>query len=480
MSKKINIILVVLGILVLFCFLYRTYAINSLGSVSNDDYVFSLTGDTSLEIPAGSKKTIYYRIKNNNNGTVQYGVGYSNNSNVIVKVYSDSDNPSTGTLAKSESKFIKLYIENTSTTSTNLSLMSVLGYENGGDLVVPTGYTLVSSTYYVPVNLATHITNLYTSSSKTTTEVNSITYNLASSVGLMNDRLGSSSVNADSGNIRYYGASPNNYIYFNCSDYSNQSSTTCELWRIIGVFNGKVKIMRNESIGGYSWDNKDTTTGAETDYGKNDWSDARLMRLLNSGYESESVGGSLYWNAGSGSCYSDKNNATTTCDFTSTGLKNNTTRNLISESTYSLLGHDDFEVYTDVMYNKERITGSVYTGRSTSWTGKVALPYESDYGYAADLSKCNQTLYNYYNSTCTSNNWMKKVITNNDSNLGWLLTLYSGNSYGVWLVGANSFEGLCYHAYNAWAVAPVLYLNAEQEVRKGNTGSSNDPYKLIV
>ena len=43
------------------------------------------------------------------------------------------------------------------------------------------------------------------------------------------------------GDIRYYGAAPNNYIYFNCSDYSNQSSSTCETWRIIGVFDGKVK-----------------------------------------------------------------------------------------------------------------------------------------------------------------------------------------------------------------------------------------------
>ena len=29
-------------------------------------------------------------------------------------------------------------------------------------------------------------------------------------------------------NIRYIGANPNNYVYFNCSDYSNQSDSTCE------------------------------------------------------------------------------------------------------------------------------------------------------------------------------------------------------------------------------------------------------------
>ena len=28
-------------------------------------------------------------------------------------------------------------------------------------------------------------------------------------------------------NVRYIGANPNNYVYFNCSDYSNQSDNTC-------------------------------------------------------------------------------------------------------------------------------------------------------------------------------------------------------------------------------------------------------------
>ena len=67
------------------------------------------------------------------------------------------------------------------------------------------------------------------------------------------------------GNVRYYGENPNNYIYFNCNTYPN---TDCEKWRIVGVFNGKVKIMRDMPIGKYSWDNKGTTSGAETSDGK--------------------------------------------------------------------------------------------------------------------------------------------------------------------------------------------------------------------
>ena len=98
------------------------------------------------------------------------------------------------------------------------------------------------------------ITELYMNAEKETIQNNSIDYHIAPSVKLMNDRLGGTTTNLDGGNIRYYGASPNNYVYFNCSDYSNQSSSTCETWRIIGVFNGKVKLIRGSQIGKYSWD----------------------------------------------------------------------------------------------------------------------------------------------------------------------------------------------------------------------------------
>lgn len=307
--------------------------------------------------------------------------------------------------------------------------------------------------------------NKYTPNTKVIN--NGITYNYDTTNSLMQD-VG--------GNLRYYGASPNNYIYFNCSDYSNQSSSTCETWRIIGVFNGKLKLIRGSQIGTYSWDNKNTSTGAESASGKNDWTDARLMKLLNPSYESETTGGSLYYNSKSGNCYSGKNNATTTCDFTSTGIKNAETRSMILDNTYLLLGWDDSSVYSNQMYEYERSTGSVYTGRPTSWIGKIALAYPSDYGYAADLGKCTQTLTNYDNSTCTSNNWMKTIIA---PNYGWLLTPNSGNSYYAWYVNSSSFVYHNFGVYNALGVTPVLYLNPEIAVKAG-TGSSSAPYQLSV
>ena len=329
------------------------------------------------------------------------------------------------------------------------------------------------------------IISLYTSAAKVTATNNSITYNTAPSVSLMNDRLGGTTTDLDGGNIRYYGANPNNYIYFNCSDYSNQTSSTCETWRIIGVFDGKLKLIRGSQIGKYSWDNKNTSTGAENDAGKNDWTTARLMKLLNpSNYykvdsNDNNLGQSLYYNSASGKCYSGQNNATVDCDFTSTGIKNAETRNMIAETTYNLGGWNSNSVYSNQIYEYERGT-TVYSGRPTTWKGKIALAYPSDYGYAADLNQCkDKTLYDYDNRTCTSNNWMKAIITNNGSNTGWLLTPNSGNSYYAWYVDSVGYVSNYSIAYSAFGAVPVLSLSSELGIESGaGDGSSSKPYKL--
>ena len=352
-----------------------------------------------------------------------------------------------------------IYIDGNMENNTNMMNKSLVGKL---DVVASKGaYTM-----------ANYITNLYTNASKTKAQNNGIEYNYASSVSLMNDRLGSSSTDINGGNIRYYGASPNNYIYFNCSDYNNQSDTTCEKWRIIGVFGNQVKIMRNEQIGKYSWN---TNT--------NEWPEAKLMKLLNPGYDSETSGGSLYYNSKSGKCYTSYS-STKSCDFTSTGIKNDETRNKIAEVTWNLGGWNNAKIFSNEIYGYER-GDTVYSGRSTTWPGRVALPYPSDYGYATDFNKCTQNLYNYDSSTnsygCKNNDWMYPIITNSSSNNGWLLTPYSGHASHAWSVysSGNVYLGNCsgYCVSGAYGVAPTLYLNAG-EYFGGGDGSSASPYQL--
>ena len=481
-SVTLSVVTISLGIVKL----YQTYALsNYIGTVTDTGIDVYINDDSYASIPANGSSNVYYMLTNTNPGTVKYGVAYQTTSGVTVKVYDTSEDPATGTIEENDKKYIKLHLENKNSTNKTIELSTVLGYENGGDLVVPSGVTLVTDTYTPPPTAAEYITKLYTTASKTTVKNNSITYNTAPSVSLMNDRLGGTTTDLDGGNIRYYGANPNNYIYFNCSDYSNQTSSTCEVWRIIGVFDGKLKLIKSESIGAYSWDNKDTSTGAESDTGKNDWTTARLMKLLNpSDYyvvdsNDNELGQSLYWNSASGKCYSGFQNAIVDCDFTSTGIKNDTTRNMIADVIWNLGGSDTNKVYLNQMYEYERGT-TVYTGRPTIWTGKIALAYLSDYGYAVDLNECkDKALYDYDSIPCESYNWIKAIL--GTSGFEWLLAVTYNDATGVGFVRSSGVPYNNGPAAGEQKVVPVLYLSSELGIESGaGDGSSSNPYKLSI
>ena len=466
-NKKILIIIISLIVLIGIYLLYNTYALTTKITNNGNYYTINLTDSNIVSLAANEEKTVIYQINNTNNGTVSYGVAY-NNSNIEVKVYSDSKDKVTGTIGANDNKYVKLHLKNKTSSNTTVEITAVMGYENGGDLIVPSDSTLVTGTY--TNSFSSYIVKLYNNSTKTAITNNNIIYQYDTTHNLMQDIAG---------NIRYYGASPKNYIYFNCDSYP---STNCELWRIIGVFDGKIKLMRNEIIGSYSWDT--SASSVNSGYGVNEWSQADLMKLLNPGHESESVGGSLYYNSKSGTCYSGQNNATTSCNFTNTGIKNDTTRNMIAETTYNTGGWNTSNIYSNVMYEKERETAVGDSSadkitRTTTWTGKIAVPYPSDYGYATDLSKCSQKLYGYDNNTdsyaCRSNDWMYQIL--GTSNNGWFLTPKSGVPYNSWAVTSNSYVMPNSNCYNEFGVAPVLYLNPNQNVVGGN-GSQNNPYQL--
>ena len=430
-----------------------------------------------VTVPAGETKATNLHVTNSTNSNLNYVMWYIDEGLDIElgSKRTDSGTYQTTIDAGEEHKY-EVSIRNNSSSSVTV----VIGVSSGtGSVTLSSDMKMVpQSELKLKPTLASVITNLYNNSTKTAVPNNSITYQYDTTNNLMKDTAG---------NIRYYGASPNNYVYFNCDSYP---STNCELWRIIGVFDGKIKLIRNKTINLYSWDNKNKSTGAETAYGKNDWTTARLMKLLNpSTYYTTDAndngkGQSLYWNATSGACYSGQNNATISCNFTSTGIKD-TTRNMIAETTWNLGGWDTSEIFSNEMYEKERGTTTVSNPsdgitRATTWTGKIALPYPSDYGYATDLSKCSQTLFNYNSGTdsyaCRSNDWMYSIITNSGINDGWLLTPYSGYAYMAFGVDSTG-DVNGYGVYTAFMVAPVLYLGSDQDIVSGD-GSQSNPYQL--
>lgn len=421
---------------------------------SNDDTME--TFEVKVSPSATVTKTI--NISSGTVSNVNYSVWYINDiSNIDIGVSSTSYTTA-GTISNANTTVTtKISIRNNSSTTKTVTLGVALSKNS---IVLASNMSLVpQKTLSNP--LATHITNLYNNSTKTNVTNNGIKYQYDITNGLMKD--------AD-GNIRYSGLGDRNYVLFNCNTYPN---TSCETWRIIGVFDGKVKLIRNESIGTYPWDNKDTTTGAEADYGSNDWTTARLMKLLNPGYTKESVNNSLYYNSKGGQCYAGANNAETPCDFTYTGIKNDTTRNMIADAKWSLLGWLDegVNVYADQSYKLENTSGTVYTGNKTSWTGKIALPYPSDYAYSAYLGKCTSTLGEY--SNCSS--WMKTMF---NSKTIALLTPIVSSSFVFHVAGGCLDLGEPYAALDS-EIFPTLYLNANVSIKTGS-GTLNSPYQLSV
>ena len=324
-------------------------------------------------------------------------------------------------------------------------------------------------------------------------------------------------------NIRYIGANPNNYVYFNCSDYNNQSDSTCEKWRIIGVFKNVtksdgtkedlVKIIKDDRLNNTTirWDYKQTGVGTSTTTsGSNDWTDSQLMMMLNptdylkSGYTIEnnivkdSNGQAIYQNMGSYyngtsgcqpvSITSGSSFSCTSIDFTSTGLKNDLTRNAIESVVWNLGGTASYTSASNGLashfYGYERGT-TVYSGHATTWTGKIGLMYPSDYGYATsggsttDRATClAKEMYNWDGSDvsdCKTNDYLYK-----SSYYQWTLAPGSSRAYDVFLVGAEGYVRN-YRARNAaGSVRPAVFLKSNISITDVGIGTAESPFQLKV
>ena len=256
-------------------------------------------------------------------------------------------------------------------------------------------------------------------------------------------------------NIRYIGANPDNYVYFNCSDYNNQSDSTCEKWRIIGLFNNitksdgskenLIKIIRDDSLGDIVWDINEI----------NDWTTATLQQNLNDG------------------------------DYYNTTLKNDNTRNAIENVVWNLGGTASYNSSSNGLashwYGYERGT-TVYSGRPTTWTGKIGLMYPSDYGYAtsggqtSDRATClAKELYRWSSSSlsdCKNNDYLFK------SSSQWTLAPHSSETYLAFVVNWRGSVD-CDSPHYDRVVRPALFLKSSISI-SGGTGSSTESYQLKV
>ena len=274
-------------------------------------------------------------------------------------------------------------------------------------------------------------------------------------------------------NLRYVGASPRNYLKFNGDD---------EIWRIIGVFNNittidehgnektesLVKIVRNDSLGDYSWDSSESTINRGQ--GINEWSQADLMTELNTDYINPSpTSETTLW-------YNGKNNAKNGSYDYSKNIKSSWV-DKVANVRWNLGGATYGKSALNT-YNQERGTAHINnpsdgTTRTNTWDGKIALMYPSDYGYASIDTTCRNSMGSSTNNVfnCKNENWLFNSATQ------WTLSPDSGYANFVFRVGSNGSVLDISASFN-YSVRPALFLKSDVVIAGGTGESIENAYTL--
>lgn len=250
---------------------------------------------------------------------------------------------------------------------------------------------------------------------------------------------------ASDNSYRYTGGKVNNYVCFGSSE------KTCpegNLYRIIGIFGGNVKLIKADAITeeemGYESSFKER---ADKDYYKgtqsriatyhwggekntNVWSDSTLNKDMLNGKFLESLG--------------DWQEKIATVSYRVTGG----------------LPQDITKVNMAKLYNNE-------VRNSGSYSSKIGLMYLSDYGFASSEDNWSKTLIEYNIAENRDNNWMHLGASE------WTITRRSNalDIYAINTDGGADADG----STSDYAVRPVFYLTNSTKLVSGN-GTNTDPF----
>ena len=266
----------------------------------------------------------------------------------------------------------------------------------------------------IVTTLASYITNLYTG----TQGENGIYYHDASLTNGANDN-----------SYRFAGASEsvNNFV---CFGTNTTPCPTDNLYRIIGVFGDKVKLIKSTSVGNMKWNAEDNNT----------WSTSSLNTYLNN-------------------------------EFINTFEE--TTKGNIAETTWKVGGNTDANIKKQpakTAYQNEVVQpnpGTTSNGE-TEDNKKIGLMYASDYGFAAAPSAWTTNLYDYDGEAIKNANWMYMGLNE------WTISRNADNSNLAFYVDVSGCVTGFSLVSDADGVRPVFYLTSSVNYASGS-GSATDP-----
>ena len=234
------------------------------------------------------------------------------------------------------------------------------------------------------------------------------------------------SYEAGDNSYRYSGSNPSNFICF------GTSVTPCSddnLYRIIGVFNGEIKIIKYKDIGYYPWEEND----------QNIWSASDIRTTLNNNFY---------------------NNFET--DW----------KNMIVYHNWSVGGgtHNQLR-YSDAKTAYDYEVGDKFAGVLDNI--KIGLLYVSDYYYAA-----NPNFWSYPGSSFDGANYDYRAATNDnwifEGKYEWTISRIADNDNQPFGIGVNGDVDLSITSAIR-IIRPCFYLATNLELLSGD-GTINNPF----
>ena len=237
---------------------------------------------------------------------------------------------------------------------------------------------------------------------------------------------------AGDNSYRFAGASDkvNNYVCFG----STQSPCPADnLYRIIGVFGDKVKLIKSTSVGNKAWDSNN----------KNTWSTSSLNSYLNNEF---------------------------------INAFDETTKGKIADTTWKVGGNTTDNIYSQpakTAYQNEIVNpvAANTTDNKTEYSAKIGLMYVSDYGFSAAPSAWTTTLKDYDDAAITSANWMYLGFYE------WTISRFANYSSAAFLVYSAGDVNSNYVDNSMFGARPVFSLSSSVTYVSGD-GTQNSPIRI--
>lgn len=262
---------------------------------------------------------------------------------------------------------------------------------------------------------------------------------------------------AGDNSYRYAGANPNNYV---CFGSTASPCPTDNLYRIIGVIDGKVRLIKYD----YSSSALLGTDGDYSSYKSTPGSTYRGSLTEIDGYRWNQTNEENVWSE------SNLNKVNLNTNFiTNIGT---TWASKIATTTWKVAGGVftglPSETYQNEIANSQ--SGDNSTTGGTEYSGKIGLMYVSDYGFAVSSDMWTLAL-NSYTKTATDNNWMYMGAGD------WTISPMTTMSDYVHVISTDGKIVIGFVGMDSFGVRPVFNLENSVTYSSGG-GSSDNPIRI--